>query len=195
MKTSRFVYLLVVMMLVFGPAAMAVADQYEGTIAVYKKTLAVKPFFENAYGFAVFPTVGKGAIGLGGAYGKGRVYRGGEVAGETTLVKASIGLQIGGQAFSEMIFFQDKRAYEEFTSGSFAFDATASAVAITAGAQAKAGTEGTTAGASAGPATGTQAPIDYYKGMAVFVHTKGGLMFEAAVGGQKFSFQPATKAQ
>ena len=88
-----------------------------------------------------------------------------------------------------MIFFEDKRSYDEFTSGEFEFDATASAVAITAGIQAKAGTEGATAGASTGPATGKQARASYHKGMAVFVHTKGGLMYEAAIGGQKFSFK------
>lgn len=89
-----------------------------------------------------------------------------------------------------MIFFQDKRAYAEFTGGSFEFDAGVSAVAITAGVQAKAGTEGVTAGATAGPATGKQAPTAYNKGMAVFVHATGGLMYEASIGGQKFSFTP-----
>jgi hypothetical protein len=101
-----------------------------------------------------------------------------------------VGFQLGGQAFSEIIFFQDKRAYAEFTSGTFEFDASASAVVITAGAQAKAGTEGGTAGASAGPATGAQASIGYTKGVAVFVHTKGGLMYEATIGGQRFNFTP-----
>ena len=91
--------------------------------------------------------------------------------------------------FSEIIFFEDKRAYDEFTSGEFEFDAAASAVAITAGVQASAGTEGATAGATAGPATGAQAEIKWHKGMAVFVHAKGGLMYEAAIGGQKFSFK------
>ena len=105
------------------------------------------------------------------------------------MTKATIGFQFGGEAFSEIIFFQDKRAYNEFTNGNFEFDVAASAVAITAGAQAKAGTEGATAGASAGPATGTQAKTNYRKGMAVFAHTKGGLMYEAAIGGQKFSFK------
>ena len=89
-----------------------------------------------------------------------------------------------------MIFFQDKRAYDEFTSGQFSFDAQASAVAITAGAQAQAGSTGATAGASAGPKTGAHAGTSYYKGMAIFVHTKGGLMYEAAIAGQKFSFKP-----
>ena len=89
-----------------------------------------------------------------------------------------------------MVFFEDKRSYEEFTSGSFELGADVSAVAITAGAQASAGTEGASAGASAGPATGAQAKTSYHKGMAVFVHAKGGLMYEASVGGQKFSFEP-----
>ena len=169
---------------------LAQADSYSNTIEVFKKSPAVQPFFKNAYGYAVFPTVGKGGIGIGGAYGKGQVYKGGKVTGTTKLFKATIGFQLGGQAFSEIIFFQDKRAYDNFTSGEFEFDATASVVAITAGAQAKAGTEGATAGASAGPATGTQAETNYRKGMAVFVHTKGGLMYEAAIGGQKFSFKP-----
>jgi len=166
------------------------ADQYADTIEVYKNTETVQPFFENAYGYAVFPAIGKGGIGIGGAFGKGRVYRKGNVAGSVTLIKATIGFQLGGQAFSEMIFFEDKRAYDDFTSGNFEFDASASAVAITAGVQAKAGTEGTTAGASAGPATGKQASSTYRKGMAVFIHTIGGLMYEASIGGQKFTFTP-----
>jgi lipid-binding SYLF domain-containing protein len=170
-------------------ASPALADKYADTIAVYKKSDAVQPFFKSAYGYAVFPTIGKGGLGIGGAYGKGQVYQGGKVTGEASLVKLSIGWQAGGQAFSQMIFFEDKRAYDEFTGGEFEFDASASAVAITAGAQAKAGTGGATAGASAGPATGKQAKASYHKGMAVFVHTKGGLMYEAAIGGQKFSFK------
>ncbi len=169
---------------------LAQADSYSNTIEVFKKSPAVQPFFKNAYGYAVFPTIGKGGIGIGGAYGKGQVYRGGKVTGTAKLFKVTIGFQLGGQAFSEIIFFQDKRAYDNFTSGEFEFDATASVVVITAGAQAKSGTEGATAGASAGPETGTQAKTNYRKGMAIFVYIKGGLMYEAAIGGQKFSFKP-----
>lgn len=165
------------------------ADKFNSTIEVYKKSEVVQPFFKNAYGYTVFPTIGKGGLGVGGSYGKGQVYKGGNVTGTASLIKLSFGFQAGGQAFSEIIFFEDKRAYDEFTSGEFAFDASASAVAITAGVQAKAGTDGTAAGASAGPATGKQAPSSYHKGMAVFVHTKGGLMYEAAIGGQKFRFK------
>ncbi|MEJ2038728.1 MAG: lipid-binding SYLF domain-containing protein [Desulfosarcinaceae bacterium] len=173
-----------------GFAHTALADNYTDIIDMYKKSPVVAPHFKNAYGYAVFPTVGKGGFIIGGAYGTGRVYRDGKVTGEARLINASIGFQLGGQAFSEIIFFQDKRAYDAFTSGSFEFDASASAVAITAGAQARAGTEGSTASASAGPATARQAGGGYHNGMAVFVQVKGGLMYEAAIGGQKFSFEP-----
>jgi lipid-binding SYLF domain-containing protein len=166
------------------------ADSYAATIAAFNRSKVVQPFFKSAYGYAVFPLIGKGGFAVGGAFGKGRVYCGGKVTGEVKLLKATVGLQLGGQAFSELIFLRDKRAYDKFTNGSFEFDAAASAVAITAGAQATAGTEGSTASATAGPATGRQARIQYYKGMAVFVHTRGGLMYEAAIGGQKFIFEP-----
>ena len=181
---------LIFVMAVLGISMPAQADEYTDTIELYKKTSIVEPFFKSAYGYAVFPTIGKGGLVVGGAYGKGQVYQGGKVTGEASLVKVSVGFQAGGQAFSEMIFFEDKRAYEEFTSGEFEFDAGVSAVAITAGAQAKVGSGGATAGASAGPATGAQAKTRYHKGMAVFVHAKGGLMYEATVGGQKFSYTP-----
>ena len=190
MKINRFPILMIIFVLALALANPVQADKFTDTIDIYKKSEAVQPFFKNAYGYAVFPTIGKAGIGIGGSYGTGQVYKGGKVTGEVSVIKGSIGWQLGAQAFSQMIFFEDKRAYEEFTSGNFEFDATASAVAITAGAQAKAGTEGGTAGASAGPATGAQAKTSYHKGMAVFVHAKGGLMYEASIGGQKFTFKP-----
>lgn len=170
--------------------APAHADRYQETIAVFQKSPAVQPFFANNYGYAVFPTIGKGGFVIGGAYGVGQVYAQGVPTGTAQLIKATIGFQAGGQALSQIIFFEDLRAYQEFTSGSFEFDAGVSAVAITAGVQARTGTEGASAGVSTGPATGTQAPVGYYKGMAVFVHALGGLMYEATVGGQKFTFAP-----
>jgi lipid-binding SYLF domain-containing protein len=190
MKNNRLPILMIMFILALALANPAHADQFTDTMNVFKKSENVQPFFKNAYGYAVFPTIGKGGIGIGGSYGTGQVYKGGKVTGEVSMIKGSIGWQLGGQAFSQMIFFEDKRAYDDFTSGEFEFDATASAVAITAGAQAKAGTEGASAGASAGPATGKQAKISYHKGMAVFTHAKGGLMYEASVGGQKFTFKP-----
>ena len=192
MKKYRFCLpaVLVIIVMILTISSASAAEDYSSTINVFKKSPQVQPYFKNAYGYAVFPTIGKGGLGIGGAYGKGQVYRGGKVTGTTKLMKVSVGFQAGGQAFSQMIFFQDKRAYDEFTSGQFAFDAQASAVAITAGVQAQAGSTGATAGASAGPKTGAHAEASYYKGMAIFVHTKGGLMYEAAIAGQKFSFKP-----
>jgi lipid-binding SYLF domain-containing protein len=187
-KIYRFPIIILTVILAVAMSTPAMADSYTDTIAIYKKSPAVQPFFKNAYGYAVFPTIGKGGFVVGGSYGKGQVYQGGKVTGEASLIKASIGFQAGGQAFSQMIFFEDKRAYDEFTSGDFEFDAAASAVAITAGVQGKVGSEGATASASAGPATAAQAETNYYKGMVVFTQAKGGLMYEASIGGQKFSF-------
>ncbi len=190
MKYSKSAFLILILLFTIGAVAPVHADSFSKTITVFKKDGAVKPFFNNAYGYAVFPTIGKGGFVIGGAYGKGRVYKQDTLSGKVVMTKVSVGFQLGGQAFSQIIFFQDKRSYTDFTSGNFEFDGSVSAVAITAGVQAKAGTEGGTAGASAGPATGAQANINYYHGMAVFVHAKGGLMFEAAIGGQKFDFTP-----
>ncbi len=188
MKFSK----LVLAIILFGAcfSGVAVADSYSITISVFKQSEAVQPFFEDCYGYAVFPTIGKGGFWIGGAYGEGKVYKSGKITGTTSLAKLSIGFQFGGQAFSQILFFQDKRAYDEFTSGNFEFDASASAVAITAGAQARTGTEGATAGANAGQVKVAHAKTGYRKGMAVFVHAKGGLMVEASIGGQKFSFKP-----
>ncbi len=190
MKINRFSILMIMFILALALANPVQADKFTDTVNVFKKSEAVQPFFKNAYGYAVFPTVGKVGIGIGGSYGTGQVYQGGKVTGEVSVLKGSIGWQLGGQAFSQIIFFEDKRAYDEFTSGNFEFDAAASAVAITAGVQASAGTEGASAGASAGPATGAQAKTSYHKGMVVFTHAKGGLMYEASIGGQKFTFKP-----
>lgn len=166
------------------------ADQYSDTIDLFKQSPIVQSFFNNCYGYAVFPTVGKGGFVVGGAYGTGQVYAKGRITGMAKMVKATVGFQVGGQAFSQILFFQDRRAYQEFASGSFEMDAGVSAVAITAGVQAKAGTEGATASANAGSANIRQANTRYYKGMAVFVHATGGFMYEAVVGGQKFTFDP-----
>jgi lipid-binding SYLF domain-containing protein len=103
--------------------------------------------------------------------------------------QVSIGFQAGGQAYSQIVFFQDKRSFDEFASGSFEFDATVQAIAITASATATAGTQGAAAGAAGGKKDATTAG-KYHKGMAVFTVAKGGLMYQAAVGGQKFSYKP-----
>jgi lipid-binding SYLF domain-containing protein len=165
----------------------ASADEYSETIQIFRDAIESKGFFETAYGYAVFPTIGKGGIGVGGAYGKGRVYAQGQYVGDTKMTQLSVGFQLGGQAYSQIIFFKDQRAFEEFTGGNFEFGAQASAVAITAGAQAAATTTGSSAGASGGKKDATTYG-NYYKGMAVFTVAKGGLMYEASVSGQKFSY-------
>ncbi len=126
-------------------------------------------FFDRAYGYAVFPTVGKAGFGLGGAYGEGYVYKDGAFIGYSTLTQVTIGFQFGGQTYSEVIFFKDKDALDKFISGDFEMGAQASAVALTAGAS---------------------ADVDYNDGVAVFTLPKAGLMYEATIGGQKFSFEP-----
>lgn len=189
---KKIPYILFVI-LFFGASAVAVAaeaEDYSSTINVFRESPAVAKFFENSYGYAVFPTIGKAGYIIGGSYGKGQVYRDGKVTGTSKVIEGSIGFQIGAEAFSEIIFFKDKETYEKFTSGSFEFDASAQAVAITAGAQAQAGSTGAGAGASAGPKTGVQANAEYVNGMATFIHTKGGLMAEFSVGGQKFTYDP-----
>jgi lipid-binding SYLF domain-containing protein len=130
----------------------------------------LKKYFDKAYGYAIFPSVGKGGIGIGGAYGKGELHRKGKLIGTTKLTQLTIGFQLGGQKYSEIIFFKNRRAFNDFKEGNFELGAQASAVAVTAGASLNAG---------------------YDHGVAIFTIVKGGLMYEATVGGQKFSFKPA----
>jgi lipid-binding SYLF domain-containing protein len=160
---------------------------------VFESSPDLKPYFDNAYGYAVFPTVGRGGLVVGGSYGNGQVYEKGKVAGHVSLAKLSIGFQLGGQVFSEIIFLQDKRAFDEFISNRFEFDASASAVVVSLGAQARAGTAGSSASAGLGSVSTKQAEYGYNKGMAVFLNSLGGLMYEASIGGQKFKFKPLEK--
>jgi lipid-binding SYLF domain-containing protein len=101
----------------------------------------------------------------------------------------TVGLQLGGEAYSELILFEDERALQEFIKGNFEFGADVQAIAVTAAAGAKASTTGSSAGASAGKKDATTVG-GYRKGMAIFTVAKGGLMYEASVGGQKFSYTP-----
>jgi len=168
----------------------AAAEDYSSTIKMFKESPTVAQFFYNSYGYAVFPTIGKGGFVVGGSYGVGQVYRGDQVTGKSSVLEGSIGFQAGGKAFSEIIFFQDKQSYDKFTSGNFEFDATAQAIVITAGAEAQAGSTGVSAGASVGPNSDLQVNTTYIRGMASFVHPLGGLMYEISIGGQKFTFTP-----
>jgi len=146
----------------------ALRAEAEATIAAFEKQDAtLKTFFDGAAGWAVLPTIGKGGAGIGGAYGRGVVYAGGEWIGYCDMTQASLGLQLGGQAYSQIIFFKEKAQLSEFIGGNFEFSAQASAVAATAGI-----------GASS----------NYVNGMAVFTLAKGGLMYEASVAGQKFDY-------
>jgi lipid-binding SYLF domain-containing protein len=165
------------------------ADSYQDTIDVFKKAVDSNRYFKTAYGYAVFPTIGKGGVGIGGAFGNGRVYERGKYVGDTSMTQLTVGFQLGGQAYSEMIFFEDQRSFKDFTGGNFEFGAEASAIAITAAAGAKANTTGSSAGASVSE-NAAKAVGAYNKGMATLTVAKGGLMYEATIGGQKFSYKP-----
>ena len=148
-------------------------------------------YFKGSYGYAVFPTIGKAGLGIGGARGTGCVFQKGKQSGTATMTQVSFGWQAGAQGYSLLVFFEDERSYQEFVSGNFEFGAKASAVAITAGASAGASTSGTSSGASGGKNDATtQSRTGYEKGMASFSIIKGGLMYEAALGGAKFKFKP-----
>jgi len=158
-------------------SSAALADpvvEAQQTLDVFLKTdPALQRFIDSAAGYAVFPKVGKGAVGVGGAHGSGVLFtRGGTPVATTKLNQVSVGLALGGQTFSEVIFFETPKALSEFQKGDFSLTANASAVALSAGA-AKA--------------------AKYASGVAVFTATTSGLMFEASVGGQKFKVKPLAK--
>jgi lipid-binding SYLF domain-containing protein len=187
--------------LVLGLVALLVvtvataANKYGETIDLFKNAGESSAFFKSCYGYAVFPTIGKGGFIVGGAHGSGRVYEKGKYIGNTSVTQVSVGFQAGGQAYSQIVFFEDKRALDEFTNGNFEFEAGVSAVAITAAAGADAGTSGASANASGGKKDATTAGRAYYKGMAVFTIVKGGAMYQATVAGQKFTYEPREKAE
>jgi lipid-binding SYLF domain-containing protein len=169
--------------------SQAWADEYQDTISIFRNAIESESFFDNSYGYAVFPNVGKAGFVVGGSYGKGRVYGQGKYIGDTTVTQLSAGLLAGGKAFSQMIFFENAEALATFTSGNFEFGGEISGVVITAAADAKATTAGSSAGASGGKRDATTKG-SYRKGMAVFTVAKGGVMAELSVSGQKFSYQP-----
>ncbi len=185
--------LLLLALLAAAPSwADATDEKCQATLEIFRRLGNTPVFLADSYGYAVFPTIGKGGIGIGGAYGTGCVYRGGAKTGTASMGQVTIGFQLGGQAFSELIVFQSKAAYDVFTTGSFEFGAGAgaSAVALTYGAQAGTGTTGSSASAGSTKGTG-----GWYRGMAMFMLAKGGLMYEASIGGQKFNFKPIGSKQ
>jgi lipid-binding SYLF domain-containing protein len=170
---------------------MVRADEYDDAIKSFQNAGESGAYFKKSVGYAVFPTIGKGGIGIGGAHGSGRVYKNGAVIGTSDMTQLTIGFQLGAEAFSQIIFFENEAALNNFTAGNFEFSADASAVAITAGASAGANTGGgASAGVSGGKNDASTASLGYRKGMAIFTVAKGGLMYQATLGGQKYSFTP-----
>jgi lipid-binding SYLF domain-containing protein len=174
---------------VLGAPLAADADNYSDAIANFKAAGESRDFFHSSYAYAVFPNIGEGGFVVGGQGGKGRVYRQGHLLGYSTMGGVTLGFQAGGKVYSEIVFFEDERALQEFESGAFEFAAGTSAIAITASAGASAGTNGVQANASGSDQNATTVGA-YEHGMAVFTVAKGGLMYAATIGGQKFSYQP-----
>ena len=143
-------------------------DVARAILQIKQRDAGIQKFFDNSAGYAVYPSVGKGGIVIGGAYGRGLVLVNEQVDGYTALSQATIGFQLGGQKYAQFIFFKDDTALDHFRRGNFEFGAQASAVAITAGASADA---------------------NYNSGVAIFTNAGGGLMFEGTVGGQRFSYE------
>ena len=143
------------------------------TIIQFKKTdSSLDSFFNNSFGYAVFPSIGKGAIGIGGAGGKGIVYKQGQRVGGSNMTQITVGFQFGGQEYSEIIFFENADSFNRFINNKYQFAAQASAVALK---------------------SGISADAKYTDGVAVLTQAKGGLMYEASVGGQKFKFVPESE--
>ena len=168
--------LLIVLPIIFGCAGWdPKREQKEETavqvtIASFKKAdSTMQVYFNNAYGYAVFPSVGKGGYFIGGGTGEGWVYEQGNFIGHSRVINLTVGAQIGGQSYSEIIFFKDRVSLNDFKGGNFEFTAQASAVFAT---------------------EGTSKDHQYNEGVAVFTMPKAGAMVEATIGGQKFSFKP-----
>jgi lipid-binding SYLF domain-containing protein len=164
-------FLLVTTSWAWDPDEVAEYDaKSQEAVALFKeKDPSIERFFNKSAGYVVIPTVGKAGFGIGGARGKGILYENGAPAALVTLTQLSIGFQWGGQAYSEFLFFEDDVALDSFKRGNYELGAQASAVAITAGASADA---------------------NFVGGVAIFTQAKGGLMYEASVGGQKFKVEP-----
>lgn len=145
-----------------------VADSKTAKAEFIKEDALMKGLFETAYGYVIFPNVGKGGLGVGGAAGNGVVYEKGKMIGMATLRQLSIGFQAGGQAYREIIFFESQKELDRFKNSQFEFSAQASAVAVKSGASTN---------------------VKYTDGVMVFTMQKGGLMYEASIGGQKFKYK------
>ena len=171
MKTKTSIIIL--MLFIFSIASYSQKNDVSESNEIIKefkeKDPGMSKFFTSSYGYAVFPHIGKGGLGVGGAGGKGTVFKGGTAVADAKMSQVTIGFQAGGQKYAEVIFFEDAETYKDFVSGNFEFAAQVSAVALTAGASADAA---------------------YKDGLLVVTMTIGGLMYEASVGGQKFKVTP-----
>jgi lipid-binding SYLF domain-containing protein len=147
--------------------AKLIADSKTAKGAFIKADGQMQSLFNNAYGYAILPNVGKGGIGIGGAAGNGIVYQGGKAIGRANMKQVTVGFQWGGQAYREVIFFENKETLDRFKENKVEFSGQASAVAATKGASGN---------------------VKYANGVMIFTQTKGGLMYEASVGGQKFKY-------
>ena len=172
-----------------GCISTQVDTPFDNTVELFKQAGQSAAFFDTAYGYAVFPTIGQAGFIVSGARGVGRVYVQGLHTGNTTMTQLSGGFLGGGRGYSQIIFLQDLAAYEDFAKGNFEFGAQIGAIAITASASASAGTNGPNASASGSKNDAATASV-YRRGVAVFTIARGGLMYEASITGQKFSFQP-----
>jgi lipid-binding SYLF domain-containing protein len=143
-------------------------DVQKAILDIKHKAPTIQGFFDNSAGYAVFPSVGKGGFIIGGAFGRGLLIVNERVDGNTSMSQATIGAQLGGQVYAQFIFFKDQTAVNNFKRGNFEFGAQASAVAITMGAS---------------------VDTNYDAGVAVFTIPGGGLMAEATIGGQSFSYE------
>jgi lipid-binding SYLF domain-containing protein len=166
--------LLLPILLVAQDSKRIISDGKKAKAAFIKTDALMKSLFENSYGYAIFPNVGKGAIGIGGAAGSGAVYEQGKNIGTAKMIQVNAGFQFGGKAYREVIFFENKEALDHFKNNQLEFSGQASAVAVKEGASAN---------------------IKYRNGVMVFTQEKSGLMLEAAIGGQKFTFKPAGNNQ
>ena len=187
MMKFRTLTITAILLMLAGSSAYAAAtvEECRATYDKFKALGDVPEMLTQTYGFAVLPTIGKGGVGIGGAGGTGCVFKGDTHTGNVSMGQVTIGFQLGGQAYSQLILFKNSDVYDEFVSGQFEFGADATAVALTYGAQAGATTKG--ASASAGD---TKAAGSWKRGMAVYTIAGGGLMYEASIGGQKFKFKP-----
>jgi len=160
-----------ILLLSFFTSSLAFAQKYDveesnKTIAEFKEVDdGINKFFDSSYGYAVLYSVGKGAVGIGGAGGRGTVYERGTPTGDVRMTQVTVGLALGGQKYAEIIFFKNKEAYERFTGSKYEFSAQVSAVALS---------------------SGVSADAEYRDGVLVFTMAIGGLMYEASIGGQKF---------